>query len=34
VILQSAEGAWGTGWFLGTNQLGGLRLEATDQRPQ
>jgi hypothetical protein len=33
VIVQSAEGAWGAGWFLGTNQLGGLRLEATEQRP-
>ena len=31
VILQSAEGACGRGWFLGTNQLGGLRLEAGDQ---
>jgi hypothetical protein len=31
VILQSADFACGRGWFLGTNQLGGLRLEAGDQ---
>ncbi len=33
VILQATEGASGFGWFLGTNQFGALRFEATDQRP-